>query len=630
MNIQAKLYYPFLIGFTLMSLLVFTLLPLNSVGVAVTMTALALTCLYGISIEKISFSYIKSLDQTWRFVIGSISIIFPIALFIKFSEVLVNIEAFHVQAMLEFRPLAILTLIPIALCMYAIFALNIFVYRSFIADFDVRYRIPLITTCCGLLYLLLYYSFGFHVAPFALFLALASYFFLMDLFVERFSPSIVWSVLWNVMISAYVSLILFAANNAWLDRLGYDFLPLMDGFSFFSMCFVSTAVILFLISQMAEMKYFDNSILSLFKRRKLLQDRIQYAIILILIISFIVTAGISVFYFQSFAGRGEELINTSFIHALMNAYVFLFLIGFGIVVSISSNITKPISNLGHSLKQIKLSRQNEPIEWSSDDEIGVLINEYNTMIRKLESNAKVLAQTERDTAWREMARQVAHEIKNPLTPMKLSLQHMQRTIHHQGNERSIDIIDRMCNTLMEQIDNLSQISDEFSNFATLPSASNNKILLNEVVETVHDLFRKRDDMHIKMIEPIDDVIVYADKNNLIRILNNLIKNAIQAIPPGRRGEITIRLYKDDTKGIIEVIDNGMGIPDHMKNKIFKPNFTTKSSGTGLGLAIAANMVESFGGNIYFESTEEEGATFFIEIPLNRVEHVEPQKEALLL
>ena len=305
----------------------------------------------------------------------------------------------------------------------------------------------------------------------------------------------------------------------------------------------------------------------------------------------------------------------------MNAYVFLFLIGFGLVISISSYITRPISNLGAKLQRIKLSHQNEHIEWNGNDEIGALIQEYNAMITKLESNAKVLAQSERDTAWREMARQVAHEIKNPLTPMKLSLQHMQRTVHSGDNERDKSIVDRMCSTLMEQIDNLSQISDEFSNFATLPTSNNNKILLNEVVETVHDLFRKRDDMDINMIEPIDDIIVYADKNNLIRILNNLIKNAIQAIPSDRRGKITIKLYKDSTKGYIEVIDNGSGIPSHMDDKIFKPNFTTKTSGTGLGLAIAANMVESFGGSIYFESDGLQGSKFFIEIPLNRVDHV---------
>ena len=196
---------------------------------------------------------------------------------------------------------------------------------------------------------------------------------------------------------------------------------------------------------------------------------------------------------------------------------------------------------------------------------------------------------------------------------------MQRTVHSGDDKRAKDIVDRMCNTLMEQIDNLSQISNEFSNFATLPTSNNNKILLNEVVETVHDLFRKRDDMDIQMIEPIDDIIVYADKNNLIRILNNLKKNAIQAIPAERKGEIVIQLYKDQTKGYISVKDNGIGIPKEMEHKIFKPNFTTKTSGTGLGLAIAANMVESFGGNIYFESDGQTGSIFYIEIPLNRVE-----------
>ncbi len=632
MNIQARLYYPFLITFSLLALVLFSVAKVNAVTSLSLLVALFIFCLYGVSIEKVSLSYVRSIGIYLREIVGVVSILFPLALYIKAAEVLVATDVFHLETLLNFQIGGFLILLPVALCLYAIFALNIFIYRSFITDLNSGYRIAFTTVSCGLIYTLLYYTIGFHVHPLIFLMAIASYFFLLDLFVERYYPSIVWTVLWNVMLCSYMSLILFAATNASLKLEGLDFLPLFDGLSFFSICFVFSSVILFLVSRLAEWKVFDNSILGLFKRRKMLQDRIQYSIIGILIFSFAVTAVISIFYFKSFAGEGQdfELINTRFIHALMNAHVFLFLIGFVLVITISSYITRPMSNLGSKLQQIKLSHKNEPIEWGRNDEIGALINEYNSMIRKLESNAKVLAQTERDTAWREMARQVAHEIKNPLTPMKLSLQHMQRAVHMQEREGSSDIVDRMCNTLMEQIDNLSQISDEFSNFASLPSANNSKVLLNEVVETVHDLFRKRDDMDINMVEPIDDVIVYADKNNMIRILNNLIKNAIQAIPPGRRGKIGIKLYKDDAKGTIEVTDNGIGIPDHMKNKIFKPNFTTKSSGTGLGLAIAANMVESFGGNIYFESKGTNGSTFFIEIPLKRIDIKEKEKNLVLL
>jgi signal transduction histidine kinase len=170
---------------------------------------------------------------------------------------------------------------------------------------------------------------------------------------------------------------------------------------------------------------------------------------------------------------------------------------------------------------------------------------------------------------------------------------------------------------MNQVENLRQIAEEFSNFGSLPKTNNEKILLNDIVETIHDLFRKRDDMEIKLIEPIDDIRVYADKNHLVRILNNLVKNSIQAIPTDRKGEIELKLWKDGTKAIIRVRDNGIGISDEMQTYIFKPKFTTKSSGSGLGLAIAANMVDSIGGSIYFKSVENKGTDFFVELPLVR-------------
>jgi len=621
LNLQAKIYYPLLIGFSTFALLFLTLFSANltlSIGVMISLLVLSL---YGISIGQLGYAYISSLGEYIRRAVGVVSIVLPVALYIKASEALIAISGFSLPDLLHFVPSAFFALFPLAISFYGIFLLSVFLYRIFLFDMDSNYRIAFITGSVTILYTIVYYTIGFHVAPIPFALAATSYFFLMDLYVERYSPSIVWSVLWNVMLCSYLSMILFAAHNSLLIANGEEVLPIVDALSFFSVGFIFSSGILFIFSRIAELPLFDDSILSLFKRRRLLQDRIQYTIITILIFSFAITASISIFYFNNFQGDLNPLdfLNNRFIHALLNAYVFLFLIGFGLVVSISSYITRPITNLGSKLQQIKLSRQNETIEWESEDEIGSLIQEYNGMIKQLESNAKILAQSERDTAWREMARQVAHEIKNPLTPMKLSLQHMQRTVHGGDDSRSKDIVDRMCNTLMEQIDNLSQISNEFSNFATLPTSNNNKILLNEVVETVHDLFRKRDDMDIQMIEPIDDVIVYADKNNLIRILNNLIKNAIQAIPTDRKGEIVIQLYKDQTKGYISVKDNGTGIPKEMEHKIFKPNFTTKTSGTGLGLAIAANMVESFGGNIYFESDGYSGSTFYIEIPLNRVE-----------
>lgn len=307
-----------------------------------------------------------------------------------------------------------------------------------------------------------------------------------------------------------------------------------------------------------------------------------------------------------------------FLSTILNAYIFLFLIAGAIAITIANSITQPLTILAEKLKKFKLGKTNELLEWKSNDEIGTLIHDYNNLTHELERSAGLLAKTERDMAWREMAKQVAHEIKNPLTPMKLSIQYLDRAAKDHP-EKAQELIPRISSTLIEQIDNLSQIANEFSNFASMPQASNEKIILNEIVETIHDLFRKRDDMDINMIEPIDDLYVFADKNHLVRILNNLLKNAIQAIPENRRGKIEIELKRQDNDAIIRISDNGSGIPDHMKDKVFTPNFTTKSSGTGLGLAISANMIESFNGKIYFETKVGTGTDFFISIPLMRLD-----------
>jgi len=311
---------------------------------------------------------------------------------------------------------------------------------------------------------------------------------------------------------------------------------------------------------------------------------------------------------------------SDFIGTLINIYVFLFIIAGAIAIFISKPITDPISAIGERMRQLKLGKRNEPLDYSSEDELGALVEEYNAMISKLEDSTKMIAQTERDNAWREMAKQVAHEIKNPLTPMKLSIQYLQRAVG-MADADPHELINRISSTLIEQIDNLTQIANEFSNFGTLPKGSNEKVILNEVVEAIHDLFRKRDDMDIMLEEPIDDVVVFADKNHLIRILNNLLKNAMQAIPEQKRGRINLRLYTTRNTAIIKVSDNGTGIPASMRDKIFTPNFTTKSSGTGLGLAISATMLETFNGKIYFETEENIGTDFYIDIPLMRTEEV---------
>jgi len=320
---------------------------------------------------------------------------------------------------------------------------------------------------------------------------------------------------------------------------------------------------------------------------------------------------------------------TDFLSTILNAYIFLFLVAGALAITIANSITQPLSQLAEKLKKFKLGKTNEKLEWSSNDEIGTLIKDYNNLTNELDKSVNLLAKTERDSAWREMAKQVAHEIKNPLTPMKLSIQYLERT-HKDNPEKASELIPRISATLVEQIDNLSQIAGEFSNFATMPQATNEKVSLNEVVETIHDLFRKREDMDIKMNEPIDDLYVFADKNHLVRILNNLLKNAIQAIPDDRRGNIEIELTRQGNEAVIRISDNGVGIPQDKKDKVFTPNFTTKSSGTGLGLAISSNMIESFNGRIYFESTEGQGSDFYVAIPLMKLDGNKESSERVSL
>ena len=316
---------------------------------------------------------------------------------------------------------------------------------------------------------------------------------------------------------------------------------------------------------------------------------------------------------------------TVFMSTLMNVYVFLLLIASGFAIAVANSITNPIAIIGEKLKQLKLGKRNEPLEWKNQDELGALISEYNMMIKKLEESADKLAQSEREGAWREMAKQVAHEIKNPLTPMKLSIQYLLHAFKS-NPENAGPLLKRVTSTLIEQIDNLAQIASEFSNFAKMPRAENQKININTLVASVYDLFSKGQEMDVSLHLPKEEFFVYADKNHLIRVLNNLMKNAEQAIPDDRVGKIDVLLYQRENTAVIEVSDNGSGIADDKKDKVFVPNFTTKSSGTGLGLAISKNIIESVSGDIYFETVVGKGTRFFVELPIVEINEMEKVKE----
>lgn len=317
-------------------------------------------------------------------------------------------------------------------------------------------------------------------------------------------------------------------------------------------------------------------------------------------------------YFAKQSELEKEI--SGFLVALINIYVLLFALSVVMAIFISDYVTKPLKLIQDKLSKIKLGTTNELIEWQEKDEIGNLVSEYNRMILELTKSAELLAKSERESAWREMAKQVAHEIKNPLTPMKLSVQHLQRI----WKDRTPDMDKKMeglTQTIIEQIDTLSSIATEFSNFAKMPKANMDKVNVHQILLNSIALFSDSQNILIKFQNEIMlESFVIADKEQLLRVFNNLIKNAIQAIPENRTGNIEINLKKENQFYIISIKDNGIGINDDVFDKIFVPNFTTKTGGMGLGLAMVKSIVESVNGKIWFESRSNESCTFFVALP----------------
>jgi nitrogen fixation/metabolism regulation signal transduction histidine kinase len=265
------------------------------------------------------------------------------------------------------------------------------------------------------------------------------------------------------------------------------------------------------------------------------------------------------------------------------------------------------------IKATRFGSYGEKIEYSKDDEIGGLVKEYNQMLLELGESAEKLAQSERESAWREMARQIAHEIKNPLTPMKLSIQFLQKRFEDKSENRE-EHLQQVSKTLIEQINTLSSIATAFSNFAKMPTANNEMLNLVDILNHVMSLFRN-DHLDLKLeLNNLEAAMVFVDKEQFIRVFVNLINNAIQSIPDGRLGQIIVELEDDDDYFKACVIDNGNGINDQTKEKLFYPNFTTKSGGMGLGLAIVKNIIKNAKGEIWVDSELGVGSCFNIRIP----------------
>ena len=318
-------------------------------------------------------------------------------------------------------------------------------------------------------------------------------------------------------------------------------------------------------------------------------------------------------YFSQKADLQEEI--SSIVVGFINLYVLLFIIIGLIAYLISRNISSPLTLIQQKLGKTVLIGKNEPIIWQRDDEIGELVKQYNAMINQLAESARKLAETEREGAWRDIAKQIAHEIKNPLTPMKLSIQHLQRAFKN-GDPNIAEKIDRTTLLLITQIDTLSDLATEFSSFAKMPAPVYEQIDVCHIIRQIKDLYSLNSDVQIDFNCEVTSEISF-DPSYLNRIVGNLVKNAIQAIPENKLGHIKIHAFEDNEKVNIVVIDNGKGMSQEECDKIFMPYFSTKINGIGLGLPIVKNMIESGKGTIAFTSIVNEGTTFTITLPKNK-------------
>jgi nitrogen fixation/metabolism regulation signal transduction histidine kinase len=281
---------------------------------------------------------------------------------------------------------------------------------------------------------------------------------------------------------------------------------------------------------------------------------------------------------------------------------------------LSKYITKSLKYISEKIYKTRLDKQNTKIEIEdASHEISALVNSYNSMIDELQESAVKLATSEREQAWREMAKQVAHEIKNPLTPMRLTIQSFQRKFNPE-DEDIHQKIDEYSKTLIQQIDTMSAIAEAFSNFAKMPAQKNETLNVVEVIRLALDIFNEE----YIFFNPSEDIIIGTfDRTQLIRVITNLVKNSIQANTDNQQPKINITVtHQNNQNNQIEitVADNGIGITKENQNQIFEPKFTTKSSGMGLGLAMVKNIVETYNGSITFTSEEHKGTTFTVTLP----------------
>lgn len=314
-----------------------------------------------------------------------------------------------------------------------------------------------------------------------------------------------------------------------------------------------------------------------------------------------------------FARQTEQKKSFRFLlFTFINLFVILGILGAIVAVLYSRLLTKPLSVLQSNISNIRIDMQNSKIYWKKDDEIGQLISEYNKMVDKLEASSEMLKRSERELAWRELARQIAHEIKNPLTPMKLNIQYLIRA-KSENREQFEEKFEDISSGLIQQIDTLDRVAEMFTDMAK--SNTNNFVAINliDIIESMIKLFDKSENVDFKLVKDgsDDDFYTRGTEKNLTQIFNNLIKNSLEAISRKENGEITINVESSESYLNVKFMDNGGGIPENMKDMVFTPYFTTRTTGTGLGLAIVKSLITGMGGNIKLDKSDEKGTVFLI-------------------
>ena len=308
-----------------------------------------------------------------------------------------------------------------------------------------------------------------------------------------------------------------------------------------------------------------------------------------------------------------EQQQTEILTNILNIFSLLFISLLVISYLASKKLVIPLKLITEKLNKMSFSGYNEPIDWNSQDELGRLVTEYNSMIVNLEKSREALARNQRELAWREIARHVAHEIKNPLTPMKLTLQQLQRRLAGKANLDLKDV-EKVVNSLLHQVEVLKDIASSFSAFAKMPIPEMKNFNIVTLLRNTFDLHKNEGDAEVDLQAEVDHINVTGDVKLMGRIITNIILNGIQASKvrtPVIKGKVNV----SGKNVLIEISDNGPGIDEAIRDKIFLPGFSTKDSGSGIGLAIAKHGIEQSGGQIWFETHMGSGTKFFIELPL---------------